>query len=299
MAAYLGWGANVALFTLACFLAADTANAILGSALIPAPTEAVVASAPPAAQNRPSSARQAIIDRNLFKSAVTAAVAIFDEPEDLEKTRLPLTLLGTAASADPSLAWAAIEDRDKRETIVVGVGQLIKGNATVQRIERRRVVLLENGSPRELTLDDETIGTARTAARTPRGRTQARATPRNGRGAAQVRRLAKARYEVPKKDAEELIRNPTNLFSQARILPKYEDGQMQGVQLNAIKEGSLFEEVGLTNGDVIRELNGISIDSPEESARLLQEFSQANEFVAEVQGADGQTRTITFEMPDE
>jgi len=297
MASYLGWGANAVLFTLACFLVADTASAILGSYLAPPTVESVEPStSKPVGTARPWSDRQAIIDRNLFEST-TEVVAVAEPEEDLQATRLPLTLLGTAAADDPSLAWAAIEDRDKRKTVVVGVGQMVKGNATVQRIERRRVVLLENGTPRELTLDkDKSIG--RTAARRPRPARGRRAAAAN-RQASSVRKLGEDRFSVDREEVQEAIRNPTNLFSQARILPKYEDGQMLGVQLNAIKEGSLFKDVGLQNGDVITELNGISIDSPEQSARLLQEFSEASEFEIQVRGADGESRTTTFEMPQQ
>jgi general secretion pathway protein C len=287
MATYLSWGANAALFVLGCFLAANTANALLGS-MLTAPTPASAeAPAPPTANGRSWDERKAILDRNLFQSA-TSAVALPDEIADnLEKTRLPLTLLGTAASTDPHLAWAAVEDKEKRETLVVGVGYEIRDNASVQRIERRRLVLLENGSPRELTLDEDESGKP--------GRPQPPSLPRlaRTRRAApepRVRQLSDNRFAVPRDDAEAALRNPANLFSQARILPKYADGQMVGVQINAIKSGSLFEQLGLKNGDVITELNGIAIDSPEASAKLLQEFTQANSLDLVLE--DGETKHV-------
>jgi len=288
MATYLSWGANAALFVLGCFLAANTANALLGS-MLTAPTPASAeAPAPPTASGRSWDERKAILDRNLFQSAtsdVALSVAIED---DLEPTRLPLSLLGTAASSDPSLAWAAVEDREKRETLVVGVGYKIRDNASVQRIERRRLVLLENGSPRELTLGDDDDDAKP-------GRPRLPVPPRVARGRrsapeARVRQLSENRFALPRDDAEAALRNPANLFSQARILPKYADGQMVGVQINAIKSGSLFEQLGLQNGDVITELNGISIDSPEASAKLLQEFTQANSLDLVLE--DGQTKHV-------
>jgi S1-C subfamily serine protease len=94
------------------------------------------------------------------------------------------------------------------------------------------------------------------------------------------------------------IRNPATLFSQARILPKYVDGQMVGVQLNAIKPGSLFHEIGIKDGDVIKELNGIKIDSPEQSAKILLEFVDAKSFNVVVDRDDqGGTQTFTY-TPD-
>jgi len=94
-----------------------------------------------------------------------------------------------------------------------------------------------------------------------------------------------------------MVRNPATLFSQARILPKYEEGQMVGLQVNSIKNGSLFEEIGLRDGDVITELNGIAIESPEESAKILAEFSQAKEFSVVVESG-GEVRELEFTMPE-
>lgn len=297
MATTLSWGANAALFVLGCFLAADTANALLASALTPPPEAVVVASAAAPRGGRSWSDRQVILTRNLFNSSTLAPAGPPPEEieDDLQPTRLPLTLLGTAAAEDPSLAWAAIEDRERRTTLVVNVGADVKGKATVQRIERRRVVLLENGSPRELSLDSDddqaSQGRARVASRRPSPRAAQRRSPR-------VQKLGEDRFSVPKSDVEETLRNPSNLFSQARILPKYTDGAMVGVQVNAIKSGSIFEEIGFENGDVIKELNGITIDSPEQSAKLLQEFTEAESFSVIVQGANGEERTLDVELPE-
>ena len=62
------------------------------------------------------------------------------------------------------------------------------------------------------------------------------------------------------------------------------------MQVSAIKPGSLFEEIGIKNGDVITELNGIAIDSPEESAKILRELSEAQELTVTIRGDDGTPR---------
>ena len=99
-------------------------------------------------------------------------------------------------------------------------------------------------------------------------------------------------------DVDDMMRNPANLFSQARILPKYEEGEMVGLQINAIKPGSFFEEVGIQSGDVVTKLNGVAIDSPQESARILAEFSQADKFTIDVDRGDGTTNTLEFNLEE-
>jgi general secretion pathway protein C len=113
-----------------------------------------------------------------------------------------------------------------------------------------------------------------------------------------VRRLAENRFQVARSDVETAARNPAALFSQARIMPRYEAGQMTGVQLNAIKPGSLFEQIGIQSGDTITQFNGIQINSPEESAQLMRELSEAKQFNVMVQGSDGRERTLTYELDE-
>jgi len=72
---------------------------------------------------------------------------------------------------------------------------------------------------------------------------------------------------------------------------------MVGVQVSAIKPGSLFEKMGIKDGDTITALNGIRIDSPEQSAKILVELTSADNFTIDVTNADGGTETHDFSMP--
>jgi general secretion pathway protein C len=73
---------------------------------------------------------------------------------------------------------------------------------------------------------------------------------------------------------------------------------MVGLQINAIKPGSLFEEIGIQSGDVITKLNGITIDNPQESAKVLTEFAEAESFTVDVERGDGSSDTLEFRIND-
>ena len=296
MGSVLSWTCNGVLFALGCLLAADTLNkVIVAVALAPAPQVAVAAGGGPGERPRTWAARQVILDRNLFGSATLAPdVVPADDIEDVEKSQLPVDLLGTFAASDPDLSRATLHDREEKKTLVVGVGDQIKGQALVVRIERRRVLLRENGAARELTLDEDNAPrpVVQRAARSRRSRS------RNTASDLPVRQLDNGRFAVSRRDLDEAIANPSDLLSQARILPKFEEGEMVGLQVSSIKEGSVFEEIGLQNGDVITEFNGITIDSPTESTRILQEMSGADEYNLVVLGADGSERPMFFSPED-
>ncbi len=278
----LSWLANAALFVFCCSLAADTANAVFAALLDPGPAPAV------AGQHSPSRApswqdRQVILSRNLF-NASTLAPPVEIPPEDLEATRLPLKLHATAASNDSTQSLAIVEDLESGESTVVRVGgDLSNGKATVLLIERKRVVLTENGSTRELTFDeDRNLGNSRSA-RPARSRASRTSTKKSSRFARRSRRpaparpdiqpLAEDRFAVTPEAVEKLVRNPASLLEQANLVPEFQDGQMIGVKIRKPKPGSIFEQLGIKDGDVIVELNGIPIDSPEQTARILAEIS--------------------------
>jgi general secretion pathway protein C len=108
--------------------------------------------------------------------------------------------------------------------------------------------------------------------------------------------VAEDEFAVDRDDLEDMVRNPSSLFSQARILPKYEEGEMVGLQINAIKPGSLFEDIGIESGDVITQVNGIPINNPQESAKILEEFSGDGPLVVDVEHTDGTNDTLNFSI---
>jgi type II secretion system protein C len=276
--------ANVALGVLCCFLLSDIVVAIIDPLL--APDVATVSPGAAAASTSPRDRadRQIILARNLFNVSTLSPGPVEEELDEYEKTKLPLRLLGTAAAEDKALSWAAIEDLETKQHLVVRNDQEIKGGARVLRIERRRIVLQNGGRREELALEgDVPATTPRVTQRGPRP---------NARG--NLERLAENRFAVDRSEVQNLATNPSALFSQARILPKYEGGQMIGVQVSAIKPGSLFEQAGLENGDTITEINGQPVSGPEGAPQLFQKLTQGGDIRLRLQSSSGATRDVEF-----
>jgi type II secretion system protein C len=301
MARYLSWLANAALLALCCFFVAQTANTVLATLVVPDPVDETPAPPPTPVAERSWNERQVILTRNLFNASLLApAPEPVIEEEDLEATQLPLQLLGTVASPSPLLTWAAIQDKESRKHVVVHLDDPLQGGkAKVVRIEPKRIVLEENGELRELALLEVAPAApapparrGAQAARRPRPRKRVAQSPAAVR-AAQAK-AAQARAQA----APQTQGRRSAIFSQARVLPKYEEGAMVGMEVSSIQSGSLWEELGIEEGDLITELNGIAIDSPGQSSKLLSEFAGSAEFTVTVEGAAG-TETINVTLPQE
>lgn len=287
--------ANGALLVLCCFLAARILAGVAGEVLAPPPAEDAALSQPSGPTGLRTSDPQGIIRRNLFKVSTLGFQPVEEDDEIYAKTKLPYRLLGTAAAADTSRSWAAVEDLDAREHLVVRLNDQLKG-ARVIRIDRRRIVLQNGPRREELGLEEgaSPAGSQRSAV-PPRSRRTSRAAGANDIRA-NVRRLGENRFSVRRDDVQSVANNPAALFSQARILPKYQDGEMIGVQLNSIKAGSLFEQIGIQDGDTITEFNGIQVTGQQESAQVLRELTEAEQFDVSVTGAGGETRRLQYEL---
>jgi general secretion pathway protein C len=305
-------------------LVANTANAIFAAWLQPDVTT-VTGSAPSSESNQRTWAqRQVIISRNLFHSSALTppppAAGLIEE--DLEETQLPLRLWGTIAAASPALAWASVEDLDARESNTVKVGDKIK-SATVVGIERKRVVLLEGGKRRSLTLDEEEVASAPTrtssigrpsrstrsarSARSARARARARSTTslaeaRAAREKRQgIRQVGEDHFEVGRSDIQDAINDPSSLISQARIVPSIDEetGEMNGIQISGIEPGSVFEQVGIREGEVITEVGGVPIQDVGQSAQILGSIADQSEVAIIVRDQEGNTRPLTLSIPSQ
>jgi general secretion pathway protein C len=277
------------LLVLCCFLVANTANAVIASWLAPTPEEVAPAIAKATGSNRSWSERQVILDRNLFDAVLNVKNAPPPPSEQLEATTLPLSLIGTAAAGDPALSWAAVQDHDARKHLTLQQGDTVNGKATVHSIEPKRIVLRENGELRELALSDDPPAATRS-----KKKSRARSRPAARRSArTSTRRSAKPPTPQPKNP----LADAAAFLSQANLVPKFENGEMVGVQVDDIEAGSAFEAAGIQSGEVITELNGIRIDSPEKSQQALAAFTGSEIISIKVLGPDGNERDQELLLP--
>jgi general secretion pathway protein C len=289
MVRYLGWLANTVLFTLCCFLVANTANAIIAAWLSQSPARAVELGPRGGSQNRSWNDRQQITQRNLFHSATLSAPAstpAAPTDEELKETELPLKLWGTIAAEDPTRSWASVQETGRQQaSSVYRVGDQIQ-KATIVEIERRRIVLLENGNRRSLSLDEEDNLTSKLSAsamrsKPPTRQTSARAerrkSTRAARKKAEIEAAAEAAVEAAK--IESPVGNPSSLYSQARIVPEIdpETNVVTGLQLSSIQAGSIFEAVGIQNGEVITEIDGVPISDMGPSTKIMSALTDPDE----------------------
>jgi type II secretory pathway component PulC len=90
--------------------------------------------------------------------------------------------------------------------------------------------------------------------------------------------------------------DPTSILGMADLRPQFDGkGGVSGIRISSVQAGSLIDQMGLKEGDVIKEFNGIPIDNPRQSITLLREIQQATKLNVVVEKPDGTTTTVNYE----
>lgn len=96
-------------------------------------------------------------------------------------------------------------------------------------------------------------------------------TPNDGK----VVQVSETKFLVKDEELTKQLENMPLLLTQARAVPYFQDGKAIGFRLFAIKSGSLYERIGLRNGDVIKSVDGVSMADPSQVLKLFEALKEA------------------------
>jgi type II secretory pathway component PulC len=88
---------------------------------------------------------------------------------------------------------------------------------------------------------------------------------------------------VTQADVDAALNNLSELSNQARIVPAVEGGKTIGFKLFSIQSGSMYERIGLQNGDIITHINEMSIASLVEGQQIYEKLKTAKEVLVDIQ----------------
>ncbi|NLF24669.1 MAG: hypothetical protein GX589_03310 [Deltaproteobacteria bacterium] len=177
-----------------------------------------------------------------------------------------LTLIGTFVSEDEG-SYAIIDDKKSQE--VFEVGDLILNEAKVLRIFEDRVEIERNGQREILQIDE---------------------TPGGGGG-----ETVSDSIVVDEGEIDRALENLPLLLTQARAVPYFKDGQSVGLRLFAIKSGSLFEKIGLMNGDILKTVNGNSLGDITQAVKLFEKLKEQRMITVELE-RQREEKTLRYQI---
>jgi len=260
----------VALLTISAYFLADTVDAMIGRSLDAAPkfTSPLEQGRAAIEPRRELSDYTSVLDRGLFgegkgpSSAPAAAISSVYK------------LIGTIEGE--SFAGAVLEDTSGQ--VFYRIHQKLPDGSRIVKVLRDRVsIKREDGGITDLQVVDDTkiVNISK---------------PSPG-----VRKLSDGKWIVDQNTVTGSTENINQLLTQARALPYAENGKTVGFRISEIVPGSLYEKIGLQNGDVIQKINSQDVDDPGKFFQMYQSLKEERNISIDLMRG-GQRQTLNYEV---
>lgn len=294
---------NLVLLALAAYSASSIVGTALASRLMPPPEVQLSDPPPPIPQvaAKPASYYATINRRDIFNSAKPPPPPVKEAPPQV--TPLKLKLWGVALhEGDQSYCIIQDESNRSREQNLYRVDDEVEGTgARVKAVEWDRVILTRNGKDEilELKPDDgrrtASIGRGVGIANRARARARGRRSQQRQIPDEHIQVTGENEYLIDRSEVDNALENMSQLFTQIRAVPHFEGGQSTGFRLFAIRSGSLFDKIGLRNGDIIQKINGNPMNDPSKAMQLLEELRNEDSLSVEVI-RNRQPQTLSYQF---
>jgi general secretion pathway protein C len=103
------------------------------------------------------------------------------------------------------------------------------------------------------------------------------------------------RTVLDRRDVEQAMGDLPKLLSQARAVPYMVNGSMNGFRLDSIAPASFYEKIGLKQGDVLQQVNGVDIRDPGTMLTLFQQLRHEKTVKLDVLRSNQRT-AMTFDI---
>jgi general secretion pathway protein C len=283
---HLVW-VNLALLALVAYWGASTVSTAIAARLTPSPDVHLNPPPPPLAREpkRPAVYYAAIQNRDIFNSAKPEPEKAKEPPKP---TELKLKLWGVVIHGDGS-SYCVIEDLTTRKQELYRISDTVAGSAIVKQIEWDRVILDRDGKDEILELSPPQGGPippglvpARVSPAGRSARVVAGVAPGQAGSNAHIRQVGENQYQIDRTEVDAALDNMNQLFTQIRAVPHFEGGRSVGFRLFAIRQGSLFDLIGLKNGDVIQRVNGSDLSDPAKALALFQQLRNERDYTVDI-----------------
>jgi general secretion pathway protein C len=307
------WVVNLVLIAGVSIVSARTLNGYIN--------DAVTAGGGGSTGNRPTptaapSAAPAPVDqialRDLFDAAEQSSgvsdASTSGASSEVKETTLRLKLLGTTYQETlDKYTIATIKNLQDQKTNVYRTGDRVADGATVIMIDIDRVLLAHNGGREELRLEEK--GGKGAAAKAPnegggrgpgdvpieeiaKGRSNKQKALDNpnlpgNNLSKKIKQVGENEYVIEKKALDDALADMNSIVTQARAIPNFvgagDDRKVDGFRIYRIQPGSIYENLGIMNGDVIKSINGENMDSVEKALTVFSALRSESRFSITVQ----------------
>lgn len=240
-----------------------------------------------------------IISRNIFNSKGEIPDPLRPKEEDkIQKSDapvlsgLPITLLGTLVHSNPNKSVAAVEIKSKSMSGSYSVGAEIEGMAKLESIQRGIIYFrnMNNGALEYIEMNqgvnkvsfDHTVKpTAATPVVTGK----------------EIQNLGNNTFKIKRADLNKYLNDLSSLLMQARAVPNRDatTGEINGYRLVDYQPGSIFEQLGIPRGTLIKSAGGEPVTNVQAAMEMFNKMKKESSVELGLE-VNGSSQTYKYEI---
>ena len=205
--------------------------------------------------------------------------------QEAPKSRLNLVLVGAVVSSNSEKSLAVIANKGQQET--VGIGEAIQGTrAKLVQVHSDRVIIDNAGRNETIMLQ----GIDYSAQSAPSSSSSKGASPSSSSS-----HRVDISPDTLERIREEIRQDAKQVFQYVRMSQIKEGDDVVGYRLSPGKDRELFDEVGLQNGDIAVQINGLDLKDAAAMTQVFNALSELTELTLTVE-REGQPYEIYIEL---
>ncbi len=235
-----------------------------------------------------SKAGATLTARNMFcseceTSSLEPATAVASAGDGVSDTQLPLRLVTTNVSTDPSSSFASLVNTASGHKGAYWSGQKIPGAGPIEKISGRYVDFLNTTTNRiERIRLDRPVATAAAPVNPKRPNRRTASSKDSLNLDDKVRKINATTWEVDRSVLQSLMSNPRALRG-TRVVPNVKNGSIAGFKVSRLSSRSPVAKIGIKRGDVIRAANGVELNGPDVVLGFVGQVQSLNRVVVTVE----------------
>jgi general secretion pathway protein C len=92
----------------------------------------------------------------------------------------------------------------------------------------------------------------------------------------ELKKLGPGKFVANRAEVAQTMQNPAAFFTQMRALPHFVDGKTDGFSISQVAPGSVFDQLGLQDGDLLTKIDGQPVTNPMQALGLMQSIRTAS-----------------------
>ncbi|MCL2102941.1 MAG: PDZ domain-containing protein [Syntrophorhabdaceae bacterium] len=231
-------------------------------------------------------------------SRLPAVAAIMSDGKAVS-SRSNFVLLGTIVSTRPDDSRAVLWADGMKQPKLVRVNTMVEPGAILTSVTRDKAII-DRGAAQE-HIDLLPIGSKSRAPSAgienppPPRRTEVRPPETPTDNSLRVERIDENSFALDEPSLAHLYGNINQFMTNVRLTPYFEGEVSAGYRIASVRPGTAFDKLGFRNGDVIQNVNGVTLSSPEKLYTIFQNLKDEKMVSVDIV-RQGTKNTLKYEI---